>query len=149
MSYHSTKYFAEKWGVTESTVCRYCRDGKIPKARKCPKTKKRGKWEVPSEALRPVPKRTIPFLLMYYNCLQTNFDVRTTNVPYIQRFIALDYSAEARNFLVQMGYINEVGACTPAGFKMMNRELEKQHGIKLVKWFSENAPEVLKFLPYF
>ena len=144
MSYFSTKHFSNEWGLSVKIIQKYCKDGQIPGCRKTG-----GKWEIPSEALRPVSKSNIPFLLMYYNCIQTEFDVRTTNIPYIQKFIALDYGAEARKYLIQMGYMNKIGACTPAGIAMMNRALSKQQKIALGKWVVENIPQYLQFLPYF
>ena len=107
------------------------------------------KWQIPDASIKPVGKKSIPFLLMYYNCIQTGLDIRTTNIPYIQKFIALDYSAQARSFLIQMDYMDKDGICTPAGIEMMEKELTKQQRIALGKWAFNNIPQYLQFLPYF
>ena len=48
-----TKEAAEKWGVTQSLVQRWCREGRIPTATQ---DKKGSPWHIPKDAPKPVTK---------------------------------------------------------------------------------------------
>ena len=46
-----TREFAEKYGVTQATVSKWCREGKIPN---CNQDGKGSPWHIPKDALPPV-----------------------------------------------------------------------------------------------
>ena len=54
MKYISTKEAAEKWGCTQATVQRWCRQGKILLVVKAEKDKFSGRWRIPEDAKCPV-----------------------------------------------------------------------------------------------
>lgn len=54
MEYMGTKEAAEKWGCTQSTVSKWCREGKICLVVK--PEKKGGRWQIPVNAECPVKK---------------------------------------------------------------------------------------------
>ena len=47
---NGTKKFAEKWNVTQATISKWCREGKIPGATQ---DKKGSPWHIPSDAKDP------------------------------------------------------------------------------------------------
>ena len=49
-----TKEAAEKWGVTQSKVQRWCREGKIPNATQ---DKSGSPWHIPKDAVPPIGKK--------------------------------------------------------------------------------------------
>ena len=51
MEYISTKEAAEKWGYTQDTISRWCREGKIYLVVK--PEKKGGQWRIPANAECP------------------------------------------------------------------------------------------------
>ena len=53
MEYLSVKDISEKWGYTERQVTRLCRDGRIGGV-----LKNSNEWLIPSDALKPIDKRT-------------------------------------------------------------------------------------------
>lgn len=55
MEYMGTKEAAEKWGYTQSTVARWCRQGKIYLVMK--PEKRGGKWLIPVNAECPKIER--------------------------------------------------------------------------------------------
>ena len=46
-----TREFAEKYGVTQATVSKWCREGKIPN---CNQDGKGSPWHIPKDAVPPV-----------------------------------------------------------------------------------------------
>lgn len=52
MQYLTVKETARKWGYSEGTICRWCREGKIKVT--IGAEKKNGHWQIPSDA--PCPK---------------------------------------------------------------------------------------------
>lgn len=46
-----TREFAEKYGVTQATVSKWCREGKI---RNCNQDGKGSPWHIPKDAVPPV-----------------------------------------------------------------------------------------------
>ena len=52
MEYMGTKEAAEKWGCTQSTVSKWCREGKICLVVK--PEKKGGRWQIPVNAECPI-----------------------------------------------------------------------------------------------
>ena len=46
-----TREFAEKYGVTQATVSKWCREGKIPN---CDQDGKGSPWHIPKDAVPPV-----------------------------------------------------------------------------------------------
>ena len=55
MEYMGTKEAAKKWGCTQDTVARWCRQGKIYLVMK--PEKKGGQWRIPVNAEYPKQKR--------------------------------------------------------------------------------------------
>ena len=56
MEYLSVKEISEKWGYTERQITRLCRDGRIGGAKK-----NANEWLIPSDAFKPIDKRTKEF----------------------------------------------------------------------------------------
>ena len=56
MEYLSVKEISEKWGYTERQITRLCRDGRIGGAKK-----DANEWLIPSDAFKPIDKRTKEF----------------------------------------------------------------------------------------
>ena len=56
MKYMSTKEAAEKWGVSQSTVAKWCREDKIIFIAKPEKIGR--EWKIPTEAPMPTKKKT-------------------------------------------------------------------------------------------
>jgi excisionase family DNA binding protein len=48
-----TKDASEKWGVSKSTVSRWCREGKIP----AEQDSKGSPWRIPENAVPPIKKK--------------------------------------------------------------------------------------------
>ena len=46
-----TREFAEKYGVTQATVSKWCREGKIPN---CNQDGKGSPWQIPKDAVPPI-----------------------------------------------------------------------------------------------
>lgn len=55
MEYMGTKEAAEKWGYSESTVCKWCRDDKIQVLVKPEKVS--GRWRIPINSKCPKPMK--------------------------------------------------------------------------------------------
>ena len=53
MNYMTTKEAAEKWGYSEGTICKWCREGKFSVV--CKAEKKNGRWQIPEAAICPKP----------------------------------------------------------------------------------------------
>lgn len=53
MEYQTSKYFANKWGITERRVIKLCKDGRIDGAIRNSLT-----WMIPENALKPADKRS-------------------------------------------------------------------------------------------
>ena len=51
MKYLTVKEIAEKWGYSESTIYKWCREGKIKSITTA--EKKNGHWQIPSNAECP------------------------------------------------------------------------------------------------
>ena len=50
MADNGTKYFSELWGVSQATIAKWCREGKIPGATK---DKPKSPWHIPANAVKP------------------------------------------------------------------------------------------------
>lgn len=55
MEYMGTKEASEKWGYTQQTIQKWCRDGKIYLVIKAEKSKYNGQWQIPKDAECPRP----------------------------------------------------------------------------------------------
>lgn len=53
MAYMTTKEAAEKWGYSEGTIRKWCKDGLIWVQIKA--EKKSGRWQIPADAICPKP----------------------------------------------------------------------------------------------
>lgn len=53
MEYITVKEAAEKWGYSEATIRKWCKNGKIIVL--CTPVKKGGHWQIPKEAKCPKP----------------------------------------------------------------------------------------------
>ena len=51
MNYLTVKEVAEKWGYSEATICKWCREGVISVTIKA--KKENGRWQIPSDAECP------------------------------------------------------------------------------------------------
>lgn len=55
MEYMGTKEASEKWGYKQSTIQKWCREGKIVLVLKPEKSKHNGQWQIPINAECPRP----------------------------------------------------------------------------------------------
>lgn len=55
MEYLSVKEVAEKWGYSEATIRKWCRDGLIKIT--VGAEKKSGRWQIPADAMCPKKKK--------------------------------------------------------------------------------------------
>ena len=53
MEYMGTKEASEKWGYSQSTIQKWCREGKIFLVLKAEKSKYNGQWQIPIDAECP------------------------------------------------------------------------------------------------
>ena len=53
MDYMTTKEASEKWGYSEATICKWCREKKLFVV--CRAVKKSGRWQIPTTAECPKP----------------------------------------------------------------------------------------------
>jgi len=53
IQYMGTKQAAEKWGYSQSTIQKWCREGKITLVIKAEKNKFSGQWQIPVDAECP------------------------------------------------------------------------------------------------
>lgn len=152
MNYYSISEVAKKWGVTGSTVSKYCRDGKIPNVNKLPKSKN-GKWQIPETAIKPLFKKEIAILLICINCHNTGLlKYAITQYPQLKKLYAMNIPY-ALNYCSQMGYLtNSVEEFQKAriadkGFTIMQSWQKTADGIHLlqsgVKILVEELPTYL------
>lgn len=130
MVYYPTSHFAEKWNISVRTVQAYCKEGRIPGCRRTIGNT----WEIPENAIRPVPKKDIPYLIIYYNVLYANLNLNNIEPALFRKFLGLDYGPTARDYLKQMGYIDEHLAPTREGLDIVRAELEKQRNFRIANW---------------
>ena len=50
MADNGTKFFSELWGVSQATIAKWCREGKIPGATQ---DKPKSPWHIPANAVKP------------------------------------------------------------------------------------------------
>ncbi|MDE7162388.1 MAG: helix-turn-helix domain-containing protein [Anaeroplasmataceae bacterium] len=53
MADKGTKFFSIKWGVSQTTISRWCREGKIPGATQ---DKLGSPWHIPENSIKPKTK---------------------------------------------------------------------------------------------
>lgn len=56
MADKGTKYFSKLWGVSQNTIAKWCRDGKIPGATQ---DKPKSPWHIPENSIKPSDKNVL------------------------------------------------------------------------------------------
>lgn len=57
MDYITTKEASARWGYSEATICKWCRDGLLSVV--CKAEKISGRWQIPEAAKCPKPLKMI------------------------------------------------------------------------------------------
>lgn len=99
IEYKSTKETAQKWGVSVKLVTKYCREEKIPRAFKDPKTRK---WLIPVNAIKPLNKKEVKEAIYYLLRIQNSMrmDEKATK----DAISKIDFTG-VYTYLIQYGYI--------------------------------------------
>jgi hypothetical protein len=116
----TVKEYAERYHLTQATVCKYCKHEMIDGAKKID-----GKWRIPDDAIRPLTekqmRRMLVSLLMYKNNPATGFDFSQANCN--ERDI-LKYLKYLSNRNLILGFKEEEGGQMPMNVYVSNKGLD-------------------------
>lgn len=98
-----TREFAEKYGVTQATVSKWCREGKIPN---CNQDGKGSPWHIPKDAVPPVGYKRRKIFKETYGTTVNNYLIskRITRAKQLLRFT--DMTVDEVGVSVGMGDAN-------------------------------------------
>ncbi len=99
ISYLSTKEAAERWAIKPTTVAKYCRENKIPKAFKDKTTKQ---WKIPADSIKPLTKTELNQVLIY---ILKMINYSKIDLTIIDEFEQKETILSTLNYLEVFGYI--------------------------------------------